>query len=442
MRRESVPLSKLEFDLQNPRFEPIPNQLDALAAIAKETSKLNALMRHIVENGLNPTERIAVIPAEKSGRFTVVEGNRRLAALKLLSKPQLLDGIDVPDAAAKALRRAIPTDFDVSEIARVEVAIFDDRQDASTWIDLKHTGQNGGAGTVEWDGVQTARYRKSDAALIVLEFAVAQGGLSKEDLSISSFPITSLRRLVGDPYVRQALGIGLSKGNVTSEFAPEESIKGLKRVVTDLASGKVTVTDIKRKEHRAKYIDSIPMQQLPNLSKRQQAWSLSEPRAAAATVATTQARQVTQRSNKDRLHLIPPQCKLSINSERLNNIYWELRRGIKIADAPNAVAVLFRAFVEMSVDLFMETNSMPLNNTKGYGFRFEEKISQVIARLESTKTLTAKASRQVKLLLKDDSVGHPQTFHSFVHDRTAIPTVPVMFSMWSSVESLLIGIYK
>lgn len=365
VRFATVPLNKLEFDLRNPRFEPIPNQIDALATIAKDGGKLSALMKHVVENGVNPTERIAVIPSEKAGRFTVVEGNRRLASLKILSKPQLLDSIELSDATTKALRRAIPTEFDSSEISNIEIVVFDDREEASTWIDLKHTGQNGGAGVVEWDGVQTARHRQGDAAVTVLDFAIAKGAITKKDLNDKSFPITTLRRLIGDPYVRHALGIEISRGQVTSEFAPEEIAKGLKRIIGDLSSGKVTVTDIKRKENRASYVDSIPKQQLPNQGKRQAPWNLDSAKPIAAQVPTG-SRNVLQRSNKDRLYLIPVSCKLAIEHVRLNKMYWELRRTLKVADAPNAVAVLFRAFVEMSVDFYMEKQSMPSVNAKGY----------------------------------------------------------------------------
>lgn len=441
MRYDVVPLGKLEFDLQNPRFEPIPNQLEALAAIARDSAKLSVLMKHIIENGVNPTERVAVIPAAKPGRYVVVEGNRRLAALKFLCKVQLLDGLELPEAVARTIKRTVPSNLDTAEFANVEVVIFDDRQEASTWIDLKHTGQNGGAGVVEWDGVQIARYRKGDAALGLLEFALSEGILSTEDLSGRAFPITSLRRLIGDPYVRQALGISLSKGALTSEFPPQETKKVLKRVVSDLATGNITVTDIKRKEDRARYVDSLPKDHLPNPAKRQESWSLSQRRPTEEKAAGEKS-VTSQRPNKDRAHLIPANCQLSVNHDRLNKIYWELRRGLKVADAPNAVAVLFRAFVEMSVDFFMDTQGIAGTNRKGYSLKFEEKVAAVISHFEDSRQLSPKASRQVRLLLNSDSVSHPQTFHSFVHDRTALPTAPVMFSMWSSVEPLLVAIYN
>jgi hypothetical protein len=433
-------LSKLDFDLENPRYEPIANQLAALAENTRDTAKLTNLMRHIAENGINPTERIAVMPSDKPGRFTVLEGNRRLTALKLLRKPQLLDGIHVTPSVKKAILRAIPSGFDSSEILRLDAVVFDDREESTLWIDLKHTGQNGGAGVVPWDGVQTSRYREGDAALSIYDFAVKHNVVPKDEPTGKRFPITTLRRLIGDPYVRQSLGIEVRKGEVTSEFGISETLKGLSRVVKDLASGKITVTDVKRKENRAAYADSLTKNDLPDPSKRQAAWNLKETPAVALAVPGPS--RAAHRSSKDRQYLIPKTCKLMISDERLNKIYWELRRSLKMSTVPNAVAVLFRAFVEISVDLYLETQGLPLVNSKNYGLKFDEKISSVVSHLEANGLLSQKALRQVRMISKPDSIANPQTFHSFVHDRTALPTVPVMLAMWSSMEPLLIALYK
>lgn len=97
MEWETLSVGELELDVQNPRHEPVTSQRDAiLEIIANQRQRLVVLAGDIKEHGLNPTKRMMVI--ENGKRYTVVEGNRRLTAIKLLNNPDLAK--DTPIAAA------------------------------------------------------------------------------------------------------------------------------------------------------------------------------------------------------------------------------------------------------------------------------------------------------------------------------------------------------
>lgn len=86
-----IALSDLMFDNANPRLASTnTDQRASLQAIAEHQNvRLLALAAHIQENGLNPAEMPIVMPRPNDpNRFIVLEGNRRLAALKLLENPQ------------------------------------------------------------------------------------------------------------------------------------------------------------------------------------------------------------------------------------------------------------------------------------------------------------------------------------------------------------------
>ena len=84
----SLSLTDLLIDTENPRL-PQPNvgQRDALRALAEhQKGKLVALAKDIVAYGMNPTELSIVMPFnDELRRYVVLEGNRRLAALKALA---------------------------------------------------------------------------------------------------------------------------------------------------------------------------------------------------------------------------------------------------------------------------------------------------------------------------------------------------------------------
>ncbi len=83
---ETFKLSELRLDQRNYRTGPTATQRDALAAIADDQKgKLVSLAEDILSVGLSPGEPIWVTrDTDASGMYVVVEGNRRLAALKSL----------------------------------------------------------------------------------------------------------------------------------------------------------------------------------------------------------------------------------------------------------------------------------------------------------------------------------------------------------------------
>ncbi|GBU26711.1 hypothetical protein R84B8_00221 [Treponema sp. R8-4-B8] len=85
-----ISLEKLIFDPQNPRLPPDLNKsnIEEILKYMLRDASLLELMKSIAESGYSRSEPLLVVPANKN-EYTVVEGNRRLAALKILSNPSL-----------------------------------------------------------------------------------------------------------------------------------------------------------------------------------------------------------------------------------------------------------------------------------------------------------------------------------------------------------------
>ena len=118
--------------------------------------KLAELAEDIVTEGLSPIERLLVIKDEEdSNRFIVVEGNRRLAALRIMDNPAVMGGLSVVEALRKRLEK-IAKDFDRNAVEPLSCYEVKNRDEANKWIYLRHTGANEGRGVVEWSGLATA----------------------------------------------------------------------------------------------------------------------------------------------------------------------------------------------------------------------------------------------------------------------------------------------
>ena len=179
-----VSVASLLLDLKNPRLATEPkSQRAAIRALAKhQGSRLVALASDIVEHGLDPSELFIVVEIRKGqfkGRFRVIDGNRRLTALKVLENPNLVDGAVSGSAfrALKELRKSY--DPGVNEV--VLCILVDSRAEAGHWIELKHTGYQE-AGPLRWRPDEGQRFRAASrgelppAETQALNFLQERGG--------------------------------------------------------------------------------------------------------------------------------------------------------------------------------------------------------------------------------------------------------------------------
>src|SRR5579864_5526999 len=102
-----VPTELLDFDSANPRLveEGIKNPSDSQIILAlADTADLSEVVESIAANGYIDIEPII---AQRTGnRWRVLEGNRRLAAIRILQKPALAKGTGIAVPAISAANSA------------------------------------------------------------------------------------------------------------------------------------------------------------------------------------------------------------------------------------------------------------------------------------------------------------------------------------------------
>ena len=145
------PLVKLlDFDPENPRFFDVINNV----AVSDETSivrmmeqeNLDELVGSIGNQGFFPGEPLLVAPnREAPGRYIVVEGNRRLAALRALL------GFIPSDKLTRTIAEAVnQASFKPTE---VECFLFPQRRDILKYLGFRHI-----SGPRRWEPLSKARY--------------------------------------------------------------------------------------------------------------------------------------------------------------------------------------------------------------------------------------------------------------------------------------------
>jgi len=164
----SIPIEQLQVSIDNPRYDPQPDQRLALLRLTQDQGpKLVKLAEDILANGLNPSNNILVKRVKKD-TYIVLDGNRRIAALKLMTQPALLQSLGLK-ASLESRFKKFNEDGGSNLPTHVQCAVLTD-EEANHWIMLAHTGENEGRGTVPWDTAARHRFRGKTPALQAIEF--------------------------------------------------------------------------------------------------------------------------------------------------------------------------------------------------------------------------------------------------------------------------------
>jgi hypothetical protein len=147
-----VDLSKLILDEHNPRLpESSDRTQTAMIDYISETTSIEELMDVIAKNGYFIGEPVIVVPEKtndgsKSGNYIVVEGNRRVTALKLLQNPNI-----ATNPGSRILE--IANNPDSTKPTNIPVVERDSREEILPYLGFRHI-----TGIKQWEPLAKARY--------------------------------------------------------------------------------------------------------------------------------------------------------------------------------------------------------------------------------------------------------------------------------------------
>jgi hypothetical protein len=137
-----------------------------------------------------------------------------------------------------------------------------------------------------------------------------------------------------------------------------------------------------------------------------------------------------------RKHLIPKSCILSIREPKINSVFRELREKLLLDEStqsvPNAVGVLFRVFLEISLDYYAEMNQN--------GFKKNTKISSKIPWVVNNLKNKGYEQEKFKNINKVGSASglisylSIENFHEYVHSSTTQPSPVDLKTKWDNLQ--------
>lgn len=462
-RDELIPLNKLKLDPANPRHPEFELQKEIIEWMTSGNGrigeKLTVLAKDIVNNGMNPADRVMVIADDKEkGQFVVLEGNRRLTAVKLLNNPDLAPTKEWQ----KRFSRLHSSGY--SPIKQIPSVVFEDEEKAFHFIELRHLGESGGAGIVPWEAEQKARHdqrlhRRSrhHKSLAILDFIrnVDEIDAETKELASEGFPITTLDRVLSDKEFRDFLGLNLNTdGEICFRIEPSEAIKPISKVIRDFGSGEKNVRHVINKKEREKYKSVFKDKDVPNHSK-----VLAKPVLVveADTLLAVQARKgrISKKhyaDPRDRRYVVIPGTSLPIDPKRFNRarrVFEELKK-VEIRDKkhkphfPNAGILLLRLFIEMSVALYIKHRKLKHQGPTGWeNISLTEKTRAVLRDLEAKEKLDPQEVRVINKILSDpNKVSNPNSLNDYAHNPNQIPHPHDLYDVWDMYTKFLLALWQ
>lgn len=447
-----IQFRRLRFDTENPRHRVQPDQEGALAALIRDDpSKLIALANDINRNGLDPINPLLVL--KQGNDYVVLEGNRRLAALNLLNERGT-------ELLALDQRRTLDHSEMVDDSLMIPCVVVGSRDEARHWIELRHTGQNDGAGVVPWSAAQSARFRPGNTQ--------AHKGLAFLELVRAAFPtdeeveeacnkierdkITNLGRLAGDPVVRERLGVNTSGGG---QYELDDTVGDAARRVRALTvnlAGDTSVAELINKDRRLEYIervldgleaefpavgngdtgtDSGPRDGSESATASSQDESGRKDESAGPQAGSEASTSASSRSSTRRQ--VFQELDLSALGERIEQVNQEAQ-SLALERYPNAVAILMRCLLDMAVESFLADKEVSTDGS------FAERVLRVAEILDPNDNLRQQDPRLRAIRTWMNSDHHllaAATLHQFVHNSDWHPVPQDIMAIANNLQPLL-----
>lgn len=432
-------INDVYLDTKNIRLPFSDQAQDAILQDLFSNEDAFEILKSIVQYGIFPDE--FPIFVKEHNKVVVIEGNRRIAALKALNDPS-----KVPFYKERI------KNLEYIKINKIKAVHAPNRSKATSLIANKHTINL----RRPWKPLRQAYFYKSQIdngksidVLIseypdhdipkfvkMLEMHHLAKSISYSTELITSvvhderkFPITNLERMYDDNYVTTYLGISFDKkGKLKGNVKIEDFSKPFNRIVEDVATGEIDSRKYNSKKQRKKYIDKLP--------------KTLKPKSGSGSFNSSSFKEikveVKPRSNKKIKGLIPSYVPFKLNSSSLKALYVELRN-IVVSSYPNATHDLLRSFLECSLVYFLKETGEYNQIVKN--IQHKPKLDEMLTFISSVKctSITDSNIKQIADHMKRD-YNQPYSLarmNMVNHNENWAATEKEVRAAWSKLEKLM-----
>jgi hypothetical protein len=429
MSYKALSLNSLLINRANDRHGELENETAAIAWLFNNREQhMRNLARDLARTG-EIYEPPLVSP--QGDKFVVFDGNRRITCLKLLDDPRRAPTVELQDFFREQ-RAAWQGDFPSTVVCQVEA----DRDRVDDILFRRHTGSQSGIGQSTWDDRMKDNFVQrtgKGGGLNVADEIEKRLAAANRLPGKKKIPRSTLNRLLSAEAFRNRVGITVSRGKF--EFTHDETVvlAALQRIVSDLASREVVLGDLWDVDGKRSYLDKLEREGvLPSANN-------AAPRAKATgkppepTPKPTPAPKPTRRKN------LIPQMEYGVawagRIYRHKAIWEELQFHLDLSIHANAISVLFRVLLELSIENYIGQAKLASINL---GDKLSQRAVKVGADLHAKGKLTDKEFGIIKKFPQQDHLFSMDTLNRYVHSPNFAPSPEHLTAMWDTTAFLIV----
>lgn len=412
--------------------------------VSKPEYRIKTLLEEVIHDfDLPQLEKLVVWDDE--GSYVTLEGNRRLTVYKLLVNPLLID-----DENLQSFIVDLKLNTDISENLKLECLVSNDKDTLLKYIDRKH---NKGNNEVNWQEPERLNFSSrggtssnTNAIKLGVTSIIRNSDLDesiKEKILGKGYVTNFFRIIAGTPAKKKYKYHISEDGLFSYDYDENDFISELKTIIyslikkEDLEGNKLDSRTLNKQEQIESFINSITPEDSKKIETKIEK-STTENLFGDKTI------QLSNSNNKPKVlpksttrgYLIPKTCCLCINEAKINNIYRELRDDLLLDDSnksvPNAVGVLFRVFLEVSLDFYAKKNQWIFKKEDTLSI----KIPWVVENLKN-KGYDSKIFNNINKVgsaKKENTYLSIDNFHEYVHSHTTQPSSNELKLKWDNLQ--------
>lgn len=451
MSYRSLPLAALRINRANDRHGELENETAAIAWLFNNRElHMKNLAKDIVETGEVYTPPLV---ASDGDAFTVFDGNRRVTCMKLLDDPR-----KAPTQELQKYFGHLRSKWDGEFPDKLHCQVETDRDRIDDILFRRHTGTQSGVGQSTWDDRMKANFvnrtGKGGSVNVAeqIESMLSTNGLLPTRRTL---PRSTLNRLLSSETFRNRVGITVTKGRFAITHEEEFVLRALRRIAKDLAEREVVLGDIWDIDGKRSYLDRLEKEGvLPTAANRIASTSAGSPSTTQGSGLTAgvlpnprssaSAANVNATANKSvappplqRDTLIPKSdYKLPWPGrlQRHRAIWDELQHHLMLDDHPNAIAVLFRVLLELSIENYINQVGVVIGQNDKLALR----VTKVADDLHAKNKINAKYLGEVKKFQHADRLISADTLNRYVHSPDFAPSKNHLTALWDSLSPLIV----
>jgi len=466
-----VRVGNLRLDPRNTRI-PTAHQTDDQRVLLHELVKheeVATLAKSIARLGLFPNERMVVM--RERTRFVVLEGNRRVAAIKLLLVPELAQ----TPAQVRVYRRLAQT-TDLAALMAVDVVVVADRLEAAPIIAALHTKNP----KRRWEAIQQARFYREmaeeglTAAEVAEKLAVTLGEVRnylrseklyrvaltldypdgvRERLEDRRFPLTTLDRFLESKIGQKFLGIKLDENHgFRGVVHPDRFRVVLARVATDVATSKGLTRKINNEGDFEKYISEAG-RGLPQTRVRGSftpGLFLGDEEPDDEKVEDYDTRPMRKRRTRQSKSVVPTGFACTTRQTKVRALFDELKR-MDVAKQRNSSGVMLRVLLDVALWCFYKARNLETavsdhcdedGKRRKHNPDWTPSLRQLISYGVENRVfpgMPPDGYKSVRTLLAHDHnwVATIDTLNEYTHNPQVQPTEAEIRTLWERAEPML-----